>query len=688
MKTQEILVKNGLVKVNASKNTRRPNKRLVGTLLSNLLYLGYIPSNKVLNALQKLSRQELTEFWENLEPVLKKITGADKEMDSYVVYQNFPQEVLEKSEAEYWIAQIFMYFGVPNDWFTQPAQPRDKMFEETSLKVLQLADKDSFKNIYASLSKLPVRWTEDQFEQIKYLVINRGFNVNVAAIPFKENLVQLLKLCLDRDIDVELRSAMDVLRLGVALSDGDVTFKTKTKFKNFKRKERKFFLRLLNSCSNLEEDFARDKNLWKTFVCRLHPGDYPKFPNVVAAYNKLYNNEVQSFNSLVNMYWNLPRPTKLFNLLKTRPGVFARMLNETIQNFGEKAAKEFTSCVPALKTSQLLKLQGYLNTINYRNHLLYPPKGNWSRVQMVENKTEIPEACIEIVNNAINKELKTRLNNQFKSGVCLQEDAEYVKLQTSDSELTNYGRGTVFPIPENIKFIRSSSYWKGHGGQAGNLWYDNGWNLFQDSWAPAGNVCWNATKFGNGAAVFSGDPTNSKTKDGDACQMIDLYIDKLLDKNVRYAVWNVLCFNHVCFDEAEVFGALQWGEEPQKGKLFEPSRCQFAFPLKGKNLTKYVAYLDFVDRKLVYMDANLKGEVSSAVSNARDLSEKMPAFIEYLDSLPSVHDLFANAKKSSRGPLVTYSDKDITIKTKKAFVFKQENEENNFEQIDLSNILT
>src|SRR5690606_35623858 len=109
----------------------------------------------------------------------------------------------------------------------------------------------------------------------------------------------------------------------------------------------------------------------------------------------------------------------------------------------------------------------------------------------------------------------------------------------------------------------------------------------------------------------------------------------------------------------EVLATLQWGENAEEGKLYEPSRVQMSFPITGKNLTKYIAYVDLVERKLVYIDANLKGSTQSAANNIDNLEKAMPAFIEYMDSLPSIADLFVNAKQGEMP--VLYSDAEVDI---------------------------
>lgn len=260
-----------------------------------------------------------------------------------------------------------------------------------------------------------------------------------------------------------------------------------------------------------------------------------------------------------------------------------------------------------------------------------------------------------------------------------------VKLQTNDQKLAEYGRGTEFDIPKNMNFIRTASYWE-HVSGYGNSWFDNGWNFFDDNWNAKGTICWNTTH-GVDGAVFSGDPVNSQDLKGRACQMIDLDLDLLEKQGIRYAVWNILSYSRVKFSDAkEVLATLQWGEQAQEGGLYEPARAQMVFPITGDNLTKYVAYIDVKARKLVYIDANLYGHVSSAASNVSVLSEMMPAFKEYLDSLPSIGDLVAHAKEGNTP--VLFSDKEFEIeKNVKAFVFKPENPENSYEKIAVSDML-
>jgi hypothetical protein len=441
-------------------------------------------------------------------------------------------------------------------------------------------------------------------------------------------------------------------------------------------------LNLLNNANDLEGDIVRDKNRWKNFIRRLHPNDYKdRFPKVCEAYDKLYNNKLSSFNSMVESQLQKGRSSVLKALAK-RPGDFMRRFQHCYEKFGEEAVDAFIAILPKFTTFQLLSFKRHVCTINDRKFRTVAPKGNWTRLQVLDNDKSIDSETVLTLVDAIDGVLQDRLAEQFAQPVNLSERAELIKLKTNDVELTDFGRGTVFPIPDDVNFIRTASYWK--KSSAWGNWFDNGWNSVSYPSAEG----YNRTNK-NAAAIFSGDPTNSKEMEGRACQMIDLYLDKLQANGVRYAVWNVLCYSKICFSNAEeVFAALQWGKDPAQGKLFEPSRCQLSFPIRGKNLTKYIAYIDVVERQLVYLDANLYGNVRTATVNGLELEKRMPAFLEYLETIPTVYDLFENCPQSEEGVVVDYDDADHVIQHKSpAYVFKAVNESNSFDQIDIQGLL-
>jgi hypothetical protein len=141
--------------------------------------------------LRTVSDSALDGWWQPLDKVLANVTGEDRKIGDFVVYKNFPREVLEMSQAEYWIKQVLMYAGLPNDCFTATEAPREPMLETLKLPVLQPADSHTLRQIANSLLAQPARWTDEQLESILWIA-ESGLPIDPTAIPFKENLVQLL----------------------------------------------------------------------------------------------------------------------------------------------------------------------------------------------------------------------------------------------------------------------------------------------------------------------------------------------------------------------------------------------------------------------------------------------------------------------------------------------------------------
>lgn len=656
----------------------------LATVMMNLSYYGYALSAEAYQTLATLTNPELASWWGEIEAELKKITGEDRKIGDFVVYKNFPAEVLEKSEAEYWFAQLLMYWGCPNEFFTQDVKPREKMDEQPRLTVLKLAKKDTPANILNSYLSSPARWKDEEFADVSFL--SEKLPVNFGLLTFKENLVRLASHFMVNGRQANMvMTATDVLRLAAGLSDGDVSLREKTKFISFKKPWRKCLLLVLESCRNLAEDVARRPEVWKRLLHQLHPGDYKRqCPNVCKVMNDLYNDQLTTFNSEIEKLL-LNKDSKVLGLLSERPGEFRRRLVHTLDLFGDKTLEAFTkqAVLDKLSTYQVVSLRSHFDTLNKRSHRTFPPKGNWNKLQLGEPRYVYGKHA-----KAISDCLGKVLSDRMPKIKVLDKATQMIKLP-NNGEVSPYARGTVFPVPSEVEFIRTASFWKKKANE-GNIWFDNGWNFFDSNWKSLGACCWNAVKFRNDAAVFSGDPTNSKEMKGRAAQLIDLYPSKLRNEGVRYAVWNILCFSHIEFADADdVFAALQWGKDPQKGNLFEPSRCQLSFQLSGKQLTKYICLLDLEKNEMTYLDANLKGQVSSANSNGNVLEKSMPAFMEYINSLPSVYDLFRESvdKNSSSELHVLYSDKDVELNGVQAYVFRHENENNKFKAMNLNDFL-
>lgn len=681
--TTNILLRNGFVSVPSNELAGENSNESLATVLMNLEYFGYCLSNEAFQAVQTMSNDALQIWWLGIKPEFENITGDDRNIGDFVVYKNFPNEVLEKSEAEYWIPQILMYWGIPNRFFTQDVLPREGMDpSERNSKTLMLASASTAQKILNDLLACQARWKSQELNDV--LVLSKTEYVDVSKIEFKENLVTLVTHFIKQGIEIKLKTATDVLRLAAGLSGGDVSLREKVRFVSFNRKTRRFLMNMLESSQNLAEDVARRRGMWKRLFHQIHPGEFAKsHPKTAHVADDLYNDRLVTFNSTLEQQLR-QKDIDALKTLSTRPGEFMRRLTHTLDIYGDAAVDAFSNVISSLSIQQIVSIRRHLECANDRQHRVFPPLGNWCRLQIGEPRPVDP-GHVETLSSRLGKALADRVPAIAR----LDLDVDLVKLPNSGGDTGPYARGTTFKIPKDVTFIRTASYWRCKTNI--NVWFDNGWNFFDENWKSSGVICWNEPKFNVGsktAAAFSGDPTNSKDAEGNATQVIDLYLDTLSKAGVRYAVWNVLCYSNIPFKNAtDVFAALQWGADAEKGELFEPSRAQLSFPLTGDYKTKYVCVIDLKTKEMTYIDANLKANVYSASNNGESLSKQMPAFMEYIQSLPSVYDLFRDSVNADANSSVLYTDQGVHLeKDQEAYVFLPQTGQD-FIPIDLNKIL-
>lgn len=614
------------------------------TVVSNMNAYGFMPSMEIFEELTHMDLSTLTSWWSETEFALREFSGADKDINGSIVYKNFPEEVMNKSQAEYLIDQICIYFGVPYDLLRESEKPREQLREKTTYKVLQKAPENYLEQVSLSLIGKASRWTDLEMEEMKYLFLNNNPVLDIQSFAFKMNAVSLSRLAFENDKPIIVKNAMDVLRIALLWSDLLDTTPTKLiKFKNFTRKERRFLLGLLNSSETLQSDLSMKKAVWKKLFQRLNPSDY-NFDKVIQAYDAIYNKKIKGGSSEFFSLMNLGNPKAMLVAEKKSSGFYLRNFHQLYAKFGQVALTNMIPLLKDLTINQLLKLEKYLLTENAKEVRIIAPKGNWNKSVLVKNnKQRFKQGETDQLLASISSELNTRLSVFYPEGVLLSKEVDSIKIPTNDMKIDFYGRGTSFDIPQNIKSVRLFSHWI--VGSNENVWFDNGVTLFDENKAVNGFCDW-ATAYANDTgAVFSGDPLPSNDKQGKAAQGIDLNIDSLVASGHRYALWSILSYNDMPFNEAcEVYADMQFCEEPQVGEIFEPKRSQMSFDIKCQNKSKYVAYVDLVERKVVFLDASMPAKIHGVKENEGWISERFSSIVEYVNSQPSVYDLFKHLK--------------------------------------------
>lgn len=97
----------------------------------------------------------------------------------------------------------------------------------------------------------------------------------------KENVALIGKLILNKAaiknataIQKYYKTATDILRLVTALSDGDISLATDTKYRSLRRCERRMVMDLLAGCGNILEDMYRYQYQWIRIGEIIHPFEF------------------------------------------------------------------------------------------------------------------------------------------------------------------------------------------------------------------------------------------------------------------------------------------------------------------------------------------------------------------------------------------------------------------------------
>lgn len=264
----------------------------LATSLKNLEAYGFTFSKILIERVQTLSVDQFTDLYFDVIQDIKEMIGAN--VQHKPMYVNFPQQVMEMSEVDMYIDNIIHFLGLVarevtgDDRYIEESLPQHEkkerfpLLDNVDLKVIDLGTEEEFDQMMKNLiqartsisdtDKKDIDWAIEHEENISAIMPN--------DIPLKENVGFVVSSLLKHekasveDVSKFVKTATDVLRLATALSEGDVSLATNTKFKKFKRAERRLLLGLLNAASNRTEDMLRFKNRWIRLGEILHPSEY------------------------------------------------------------------------------------------------------------------------------------------------------------------------------------------------------------------------------------------------------------------------------------------------------------------------------------------------------------------------------------------------------------------------------
>lgn len=659
--------------------TTKTEKALVISAIKNFESLGFTVSKELLDAMLACQKKDIEQMYKDIMPKLKALVGADVEYN--LMYPNFPEQVMEASDAELFVNAILHYltFG---QWMPEyEKEERLPLFDVNKMTVLTVGTKEDlmavFSNLVASKSSLSDQDKKDVEDIIESVADYASYLPE--EIPLKENVALIGKLIIEKApvkeakwIQPYFKTATDILRLLVSLSDGDISLATPTKFRKLKRPERRMIMDLLAGCGSLVEDMFRYQYEWIRVGEIMHPGEYDnqRYEKVQNAFNLIRSNDKPlMFGGKVQEAILSGDMNKAASLLKDRPGEFARQLDKVLRDAKDKnfIVNCFKSVALDVSTPVLLQVrQHFMSRNNGDKVRVFFPKGNVARAIIIENKLpkiddKYCKSIVKICENALVENYRSR---DFLGNIYIDEELKnYIvsfSQRSASSAAKTVVRGSKLPIKEDATAIRAFIWWTNIPGEGwnGRVDLDLSAAFFDDDWGYINHVSYTNLRSKNLEACHSGDITDGGSPKGKGvAEFIDINIEAAANK-ARYVVFQVYSYTGQCFSDMPNcrFGFME-REDVNSGEIFEPTTVSMKMDMASHSNISVLVIFDCKERKMIWCDMNIGIEnmrrsyggnnIESNVGGVKDVCKAITNM-----NKPSIYDLIVlNAQ--ARGITVT-----------------------------------
>ena len=604
-------------KVHVPMGTGGATRAQVASAVREIASFRCVLSEPLIEQIGRLSATELKHWLRDIVRVLRRRSGAH--VHHRPLYPDFPEQVLTASEAELYLNAVMHYLTLRRLPATEASRP--PLLEGNFIPwVIEPGSLPEFESLLEPLVSSRTSLSEEETADVVWFVRTYKsdvFRLLPAAIPFREIRAQvgsalILHVAGDARVDTFLErnveTATDVLRLVIALNGGDVSLATaSTRFKAMKRSMRRQLLRLLDHTPNATEDVMRHAERWKRLAEVLHPGDYAdKYPRALAAITAARRNESPtSFGSRVETLFAQRDIAELVPVLQSRPGEFARRLDATLRSATEPESvlDAFEAVAEQVSSPVLLQLLAQVRAPRPLPLRAFTPKGSFAKIFGIQDRREplTPEVlarAARICEDALVK----RFASLPPMGRCfidptLRDYRVPLAQRASSKSLRTLVRGSRLPMPDT-RFIRLFLWWK-NGSARTDI--DLSAAFFDANFVFKQTVAYyNLRDFGG---YHSGDIVDAP--DG-ASEFIDLDLDVLVEKGIRYVVTSINSFTEQPYcDLPECFAGWMARADTASGEVFEPRTVFDRIDIASDTQICLPFVMDLQERRVIWADLGL-----------------------------------------------------------------------------------
>ena len=623
-------------------------------IFSILANLGYKLSSASIILLKKVSKELYTNLINDMTNLFSEIKGVTNHL---VMYKNFPN-MENVTQSEYVINAILHYLTATEysyGYMVEENLLERKLEEYAKFSELKLISQKEAKKILVNnmttLLESNKIITDNDFEVLKE--VNRLYpsSIKVSSIPFKVNLANLVNSLvytkdgnLDKNkipsvlemFDPSTITITDLLRIYVAISDGDIEFIYNTQFVSLPRYSRKLFISILdNICKKNPyaiDELHSHEFLWKKAFEKLHIGEVKGlYPNAFKEAFKLRSNTYKTYNSEVEKALEEANTLKLLSLMEIKPGEFARRLDNILRSpniDSKEVLSSFAKVASLISSRVLISLFEHFNnvtTLESDRFISYRKGSNYVNLVVEEKRKELSSEIINETINIISKALEEKYSSKEKlENVYISDEMKSYTLPTNNKNASSGFKTLSFASKvqmDNINspVVRFFTHWKNPKGMRVDI--DLSLEMFDENFNYITSLSWHNMDGGRFVKAYhSGDIV---TAPNGASEFIDVNVSEAKAKGVRYMVVSNAVFAGPAYSEIdECFSGVMFRSSLGKaGSIFDAKTVETKFDLTQKSSKRIVSLaFDTFTNTLIWLDVPYKGlsfaNVSSNYSNS------------------------------------------------------------------------
>ena len=567
-----------------------------------LMSAGFKCSGELLACLAGLSQGAVIDTAVRVLPAVREMVGEHRQHNVY--FKNFPAHVptterfwmdcladvlgdpaLERAEGGVVSLLGLTRYGRYQHSYAEMLAVHDELVERATdrVTVVDLGGDltEEVTRLYVGLAGRATPLNDADLRTLRLLAGHCADGPQPEAIPVRENRALINQVRLDGGRPLLIDTVTDVLRLACAVCGGDVTLQTRTRFASFTRPTRRALLAALDAVIAAAPaklgDVAARREQWKRLGERLHPHEYPQWPDAARVFQVARGEmAAPSLGGRVETLLADGDVPGAARLLEQAPGLLLRSTDRLLRGAGAGEEEAVLAAVTAAAGRAPARV-----VLSLREHLLNrPDRPGHARVfanrmgfgtVVADARAPLSGPARERLAAVLDAEVRRRL--PAVEHLVVDPQVYDVALPLSGKATAGgFGvlpRGSVVPVDgERLRFFM---YWR----QTAELTdYDLSALLLDQDFTDPQWISYTSLR-GLGAA-HSGDITSAP--DG-ASEFIDVELGRV---QRRVIIPQVNIFAGEGFDQvAESFVGFMLRDGAQKGRPFEPRTVRMKSELRG-----------------------------------------------------------------------------------------------------------